>query len=190
MGPPILDSAYCFSFPRSYAEKCYSLSHVQLFVTPWTVAHQVPLCLWDSLEWVAISFSRWSSRPRDQTWVSCIADRFFTVWATRVKWFSLPSCIPISEWNSELVIPRCSNLASSCYCLSSKKVAQRSPASVKKLLPLDRWSKPRIHELTGLKSFPLLGSRRVNINLHSKKPEVCNFVLCRFANTLLGKATF
>ena len=25
------------------------------------------------LEWVAISFSRRSSRPRDQTWVSCIA---------------------------------------------------------------------------------------------------------------------
>ena len=30
------------------------------------------------LEWVAISFSRGSSRPRDQTWVSCIAGRFFT----------------------------------------------------------------------------------------------------------------
>ena len=26
------------------------------------------------LEWVAISFSRGSSQPRDQTWVSCIAD--------------------------------------------------------------------------------------------------------------------
>ena len=30
------------------------------------------------LEWVAISFSRGSSLPRDQTWVSCIAGRFFT----------------------------------------------------------------------------------------------------------------
>ena len=30
------------------------------------------------LEWVAISFSRGSSRPRDQTLVSCIAGRFFT----------------------------------------------------------------------------------------------------------------
>jgi len=30
------------------------------------------------LEWVAISFSRGSSQPRDQTQVSCIADRFFT----------------------------------------------------------------------------------------------------------------
>ena len=35
------------------------------------------------LEWAAISFSRESSQPRDRTQVSCIADRYFTVWATR-----------------------------------------------------------------------------------------------------------
>ena len=35
------------------------------------------------LEWVAISFSRGSSRPRDQTQVSCIAGRRFNLWATR-----------------------------------------------------------------------------------------------------------
>ena len=35
------------------------------------------------LEWVAISFSRGPSQPRDQTWVSHIAGRLFTVWATR-----------------------------------------------------------------------------------------------------------
>ena len=34
------------------------------------------------LEWVAISFSRGSSQPRDQTQVSCRAGRFFTDWAT------------------------------------------------------------------------------------------------------------
>ena len=34
------------------------------------------------LEWVTIPFSRDSSQPRDQTHVSCIAGRFFTVWAT------------------------------------------------------------------------------------------------------------
>ena len=34
------------------------------------------------LEWVAISSSRGSSWPRDQTQVSCIAGRFFTIWAT------------------------------------------------------------------------------------------------------------
>ena len=37
------------------------------------------------LEWVAISFSRGSSQPRDQTLVSCIVDKHFTVWATRVS---------------------------------------------------------------------------------------------------------
>ena len=35
------------------------------------------------LEWVAISFSRGSSQPRDRTQVSCTAGRRFTVWATR-----------------------------------------------------------------------------------------------------------
>ena len=35
------------------------------------------------VEWVAISFSRGSSRPRDQTQVSCIAGGCFTIWATR-----------------------------------------------------------------------------------------------------------
>ena len=35
------------------------------------------------LEWVAISFSRGSSWPRNWTRVSCIAGRFFTSWATR-----------------------------------------------------------------------------------------------------------
>ena len=35
------------------------------------------------LEWVAISFSRRSSPPRDRTRVSCIVDRLFIIWATR-----------------------------------------------------------------------------------------------------------
>ena len=35
------------------------------------------------LERVAIPFSRGSSQPRDQTQISHIAGRFFTVWATR-----------------------------------------------------------------------------------------------------------
>ena len=55
------------------------LSHVQLFTTPWTVAHQAPL---------SVGFPRWeywsglpfpppgeSSRPRDWTWVSCICQQ-------------------------------------------------------------------------------------------------------------------
>ena len=33
--------------------------------------------------WVAILFSRGSCPPNDWTWVSCIAGRYFTFWATR-----------------------------------------------------------------------------------------------------------
>ena len=39
------------------------------------------------LEWVAISFSRGSSWPRDQTQVSCIAGRHFNLWANRRRTF-------------------------------------------------------------------------------------------------------
>ena len=35
------------------------------------------------LEWVAIPFSKGSSWPRDQTQLSCIGGRLFTIWATR-----------------------------------------------------------------------------------------------------------
>ena len=35
------------------------------------------------LEWIDISFSRGSSRPRDQTQVSCIGGRRINLWATR-----------------------------------------------------------------------------------------------------------
>ena len=35
------------------------------------------------LEWLAISFSRGSSRPRDWTQISCIVGRRFPIWVTR-----------------------------------------------------------------------------------------------------------
>ena len=56
------------------------------------------------LEWVTISFSRGSSRPRDQTQVSFIAGRFFTVQTTREApiydlslrlWFFQCSCMDV-----------------------------------------------------------------------------------------------
>ena len=48
------------------------------------------------LEWVVISFSRGTSRPRDQTQVSCIAGRFFNVWAMSVLFVHSIGCITIS----------------------------------------------------------------------------------------------
>ena len=46
------------------------------------------------LEWVAISFSRGSSWPRDRTWVSGITGRLFTIWATRDKMLRNMICEP------------------------------------------------------------------------------------------------
>ena len=58
--------------------KCHSFSCVWLLVASWIVVHQAPLSMEFSMqEWVAIPFSRGSSWPRDWTWVSCIAGKFF-----------------------------------------------------------------------------------------------------------------
>ena len=46
-------------------------------------------------EWVAIPFSMGSSQPRDRPQVSCIAGRFFTVWATREAHMCIFWCICI-----------------------------------------------------------------------------------------------
>ena len=71
------------------------------------------------LEWVAMPFSRGSSWPRDQTWVSCTGGRFFTIWATRevcgyntclnriLKGLTLV-CMPTSEHYCHSFL---------CYCL-------------------------------------------------------------------------
>ena len=61
------------------------------------------------LEWVAISFSRGSSRPRDRTQVSHVVGRCFTIWTTReaqesescsVMSDSLPPHELYSPWSS------------------------------------------------------------------------------------------
>ena len=62
------------------------------------------------LEWVAISFSRGNSWPRDQTQVSLIVGRCFTVWATREAppsilfhcndLFQIPYCNVRNPWMS------------------------------------------------------------------------------------------
>ena len=41
------------------------------------------------LERVSIPFPRWSCQPRDETWVSRIAGRFFTIWTTRGLFLTL-----------------------------------------------------------------------------------------------------
>ena len=64
------------------------LSRVWLFATPWTVAPQAPVCgIFQAriLEWVAISFSRESSQPRDRTCISCTGRRILYHSATHLK---------------------------------------------------------------------------------------------------------
>ena len=81
------------------------------------------------LEWVAISFSRGSSQPRDRTRVSHIVDRHFTVWATREvydalnpnKWTSVKMIISIykfyfvrhreTKWPTKVIQPLSSRKA-------------------------------------------------------------------------------
>ena len=75
------------------------------------------------LEWVASPSSRGSSQPRDRTQVFCIADQFFTIWATReVRYFQRyipspycsPPCLP--HWNLDKYLTR-----RLCYIKKLKK---------------------------------------------------------------------
>ena len=65
------------------------LSHVQLFVTPWTVAHQAPLSLEFSRQeyWSGLPFPPPGDLPNpgtESTFLapSALADRFFSTSAT------------------------------------------------------------------------------------------------------------
>ena len=73
------------------------LSWVLLFVTPCSLPGSTVDGIIQAkiLEWVAIPFSRVSSWLRDRTWVSCIAGRFFTIPATRIKAKNKNECIEI-----------------------------------------------------------------------------------------------
>ena len=95
------------------------LSRVWLFATPWTVACQALLSMGFSrqeLEWVAISSSRGSSRPRDWTCVSWIGGQILYHWAT---WETPCLCIFdafISLFCPELLLIKC--------CVSAKEQKQ------------------------------------------------------------------
>ena len=68
------------------------------------------------LEWVAMPFSMRSSQSRNRTrvsWISCIADRFFYCWATKVQ-LSIIRCMyyinilnKAKFWIAHQIIPGC-----------------------------------------------------------------------------------
>ena len=76
-----LQSAFDFIHSPLKGLKWKSLSRARLFVTPmgYTVHGVLQARI---LKWVGFPFSRGSSQPKDQTQVFCIADGFFTSWAT------------------------------------------------------------------------------------------------------------
>ena len=74
----------------------YVLSRIWLFMSPWTVPTRLPchgILQARILERVAISSSRESSWRRDRTCVSCVAGRFFTIWATRFAPYAGRACL-------------------------------------------------------------------------------------------------
>ena len=79
--------------------KVKSLSRVWLFATTWTVVYQL-LHPWNfpgKNTGVDCHFLfQGSSQPRDRTWVSCIAGRCFTVWATSQTLKSASSMAPLT----------------------------------------------------------------------------------------------
>ena len=58
-----------------------SLSPHGLYSPPGSSVHGILQAR--TLKWIAIAFSKGSSWPRVRTQVSCIAGRFFTIWATK-----------------------------------------------------------------------------------------------------------
>ena len=63
------------------AQSCLTVCNPVDFSLPRSSVHRIFQAR--VLEWVAISFFRGSSQPRDGTWVSLIVGRCFTIWATR-----------------------------------------------------------------------------------------------------------
>ena len=62
-------------------QSCLTLSYPMNWDSPGSSIHGILQAI--KLEWVAISFSRGSSWPRNRTQVFCIAGRLFTVWVIR-----------------------------------------------------------------------------------------------------------
>ena len=86
------------------------LSCIQLFATLWTAAHQAPLSMEFSRQeyWRGLplqywrSFSRGSSRPRDQTCISYIGRRILYHFTTSIhKWTSIMDYISLASRSAE-----------------------------------------------------------------------------------------
>ena len=88
----MLHILYIYIYPQS----CLTLCNPMDYSSPGSGVHVI---LQERImEWAAVSFSRESSQPRDWTWISCIAGRCFTVWATREAHYT---CINLKRVKEE-----------------------------------------------------------------------------------------
>ena len=149
-------------------------------MTPWTVAHQAPLSMGISqariLEWVAISFSRESSRPRDGTYVSCVSciGRWVlyhcTTWEAHlkkaVKWFKM-KVFRHCGWMASQGISR--GLLVDTSRLGHQESLREAGGHGTKQVRLSSW-----------KWKPLLSvKRKVQRTNHAKLPDGCLATLLR-----------
>ena len=106
--------------PVLVAQSCPTLCNPMHYSPPGSSVHRILQA--SILEWVAMPFSWGSSRPRDQTWVSCIAGRFFTIWATReAPWLVHGKCylsVLVFSWLEDRVGEGNGTLLQ-CSCLES-----------------------------------------------------------------------
>ena len=107
------------------------------------------------LEWVSVPFSRGSSQPKDQSWVSCIAGRFFTIWDTR-------EVHQLQETNA------------------AQSLGQEDPLEKEMATPLSilAWENLWTEEPGGLQ---FVGSRRVRQDLATKQQELILSSVCLYS---------
>ena len=136
------------------------------------------------LEWVVIPSSRGSSPPRDQTWVSYIAGKFFTTWVTllyicvclyvysRVIWLFWTSLL---AWKNMMRITdiRCVYLNSDSLCLLLRAVGCNTfcfKLSELGLIPApwhNSFSFPRMESITSLFGSVRMKTRpSCNLNIY------------------------
>ena len=111
-----------------------------------------------TLEWVAIPFSKGSSRPRNQTQVSRIAGGFFAVWASReitlyyiysVQFSSVTqSCLTLRSHELQHTRPPCPSPTPRVYSNSCPSSRWCHPAISSSVIPFS----------SCLQSFPASGS--------------------------------
>ena len=106
----------------SVAQSCLTLCYSLDWSSPGSSAHGILQAR--ILEWVAIFFSRGSSWPRDQTWVSCVSSitgGFFICWAIRkapiiIEYMPTHLCSPF------LPVPRNCSVKDKCASRRSREL--------------------------------------------------------------------